>query len=207
MLRTKVTFALVLEPEIFNATQNLALQLFHRFQLVPRTATFTPHISVKQPFGCADLGAMERYFDQLTATLAPIPLTLDGMALYEYEQDGMDLGILWLEVDENPALRQLHNRLNSEMHQLFGDVAAPFDGDAYRFHLTLVAGQPVDVLRPALAAYANTPLKWNFVAREMAMFYITPGWAIVYKTAPLAGKTAAPGPNGIAWAARLPVEA
>ena len=40
----------------------------------------------------------------------------------------MEFGILWLAVQETEVLRQLHNRLNQELAQRFGNTQANYDG-------------------------------------------------------------------------------
>ena len=199
----QIAFALVLDTPTFNATQELSVALWQEFQLVPRTATYTPHISFKQPFACDDLEAVEAYFDAFATGWEPVEIKVGEMKIYEYPDNGRSMAMLWLEVAANSALRNMHREVNAGLKAKFENTAAPFDGDNYRFHLTLAGGQPCEVLQPAYEAYKGQDFGWCFTAREIAMFYLTPGWAMIYKIAPLGKTTKKLHKNGVQKTAEL----
>jgi 2'-5' RNA ligase len=80
--------------------------------------------------------------------LANNAVKLTELQLFEAEIDGLETGILWLNVEETDILRKIHNRVNQEFTTRFGDVQAPFDGPEYHFHMTVAIGnQPIEIIR------------------------------------------------------------
>ena len=136
-----VTFALLGDDRLHNVIRKLALEIHHAHQTGLHAGLLPPHISLKQPFRIADLAAIETFFDRFAASIAPFELTLthvDGPALSEQANDR---GVVWLEVQEDPQLRALHERLNTELASQFTGTDAPFDGAAYHFHATVALVQ------------------------------------------------------------------
>jgi 2'-5' RNA ligase len=79
----------------------------------------------------------------LARSIAPFEVQLTELVLEPLVFEGKKFGMVWLDVQETPDLRQLHNRLNQELRQHFGATGADYDGEHYHFHLTvLMAGQP-----------------------------------------------------------------
>ncbi|MBX2997658.1 MAG: hypothetical protein KF893_04045 [Caldilineaceae bacterium] len=105
--------------------------------------------------------------------------------------DGKDYGILWVDVQETDDLRQLHERVNAELRQRFGDTQAAYDGSAYHFHMTvMIGGQPLEVYRRLYTEIATPRVNLRYTARELVMFvYEEPlgpqGEYLAYKTLPL----------------------
>ena len=63
--------------------------------------------------------------------------------------------ILWLPVEENETLRQLHQQLDARLEQRFGIAQHPFD-KCFLFHSTLFMDEDTDKLsqmRKALEAF------------------------------------------------------
>jgi 2'-5' RNA ligase len=170
-------------------------KLAWQIHLTYRTGTLhcrlPPHISLKQPFAIADLTTLEAYMDELAATIAPFEVTLTELQLEVGRFQEMEYGILWLDVRETETLRQLHNRINRELAERFGNTDAPYDGAAYHFHMTvMMAGQPLAVYRKMYAELAEHTVNLQFPVRELAMFvYDEPmgptGDYLTYKILPL----------------------
>jgi 2'-5' RNA ligase len=103
-----------------------------------------------------------------------------------------DYGILGLNVKETRALRELHERINRELDDLFEDSSAAHDGVSYHFHLTIELGkvEGEDVFKRHFDDLETTEISLRFTAREMALFYydgIEPGSYTTYKVLGLGG--------------------
>jgi hypothetical protein len=48
------------------------------------------------------------------------------ISLIHYE--GAETGVLWIEVEESPELRSLHQRINRELEERFGYKILPLKG-------------------------------------------------------------------------------
>jgi len=102
-----------------------------------------PHISLKQPFRVPDTAAAEHYMSDLARSIQPFEVRLTEVQVKPLLHEGADAGILLLAVAESEILRGLHERVNRELRERFGNTDAPYDGPDYVFHMTIVlGGQP-----------------------------------------------------------------
>jgi len=108
-----------------------------------------------------------------------------------YLSEGIDFGILGLNVKDTGRLRELHNLLNRELSELVENPAAEHDGEGYHFHLTIELGrfEGANPYRSYFESLANKTVDLSFQARELALFYYTgePVQFITYKILPLSG--------------------
>jgi 2'-5' RNA ligase len=85
--------------------------------------------------------------------------------------EGTEFGLLWIDVQETEDLHQLHDRINEELSQRFGNTQADFDGATYHFHMTvMMGGQPIDVHQKLYNELADTKVNLRYIVRELAMF-------------------------------------
>ncbi len=167
----KAAFALLADGNVHNVVRKLAWDMHLRYRTGTRHASLPPHVSLKQPFGVADLAALEGYMAELAGSIQPFRISLAGLRVEGTVYEGIEYGILLAEVQETPTLRALHVRLNAELSARFGDTRAPFDGPEYYFHLTVtMGGQPIDVYRRFLGEIVDPTVGLRFTARELAMF-------------------------------------
>jgi 2'-5' RNA ligase len=187
----KAAFALLANADVHNVVRRLAWEMHLGYHTGTRHCSLPPHVSLKQPFRVTDLAALEDYMAELAGSIEPFEISLtelqvDGMVLERTEY-----GILWVNVHETEYLRGLHDRVNRELSQRFGETQANFDGPEYRFHLTVtLGGQPIDVYRRFLREIADPAIDLRFTARELAMFvYDEPmgpnGEYLSYKVLPI----------------------
>jgi 2'-5' RNA ligase len=187
----KAGFVLLVDYTIHNVLRRLAYELHRDYQLGFHGAVIPPHISVKQPFQIGDVDAVEAYFDEFAASIAPFEVALDGVEVLPAIGPAGDTGLIWLAVRESPVLRGLHDRLNAELEARFANTAADFDGPSYRFHATIATGgQPPEVYRRIASELQPPPLPSSTPIREIMLCYIdddsfAPGTYITYKTLPL----------------------
>lgn len=128
---------------------------------------------------------------ELASTIQPIALYLTELQVVPLAFEGRDYGILWVDVQETEHLRQLHERVNAELSQRFGNTQADYDGSAYHFHLTvMMGGQALAMYRQFYTGIADPCVNQFYTARELAMFvYDEPigpqGEYFTYKILPL----------------------
>ncbi len=187
----KATFALLANREVYNWVRKLAWEIHQTYRTGTLHVRLPPHISLKQPFAMVDVAPLEAYMAELAATIPPFTVHLTELQLEIGNFNGMEYGILWLAVQEKAELRQLHNRLNQELAQRFGNTQANYDGPDYQFHMTvMMGGQPVDVYRQLYDELAVRRLDLQYTVHELAMFvYDEPmgplGEYLTYKILPL----------------------
>lgn len=186
----KAGITILADYELQNYTRKIAYELSQNYGVDFFAALYPAHISLKQPFTCEDLARLEAYCDELAAQIAPFPVELDEFYAAEWEGNG----ILGLRVVETRTLRELHNRLNRQLSQLFSDTSAPFDGDAYRFHLTIEMGE-IAGFNPYMAYYeslADKEVHLSLRAEQLGLFYSAgeeQNRYMLYKVIPLSGQS------------------
>ncbi|HEU0291680.1 MAG TPA: 2'-5' RNA ligase family protein [Anaerolineales bacterium] len=167
----KAAFALLANHVIHNLVRKLSWEMHQKYRTGTRHASLPPHVSLKQPFGIKDLPALEEYMAELAGSIRPLEVTLTDLQVIPVSAAGTAYGLLWIDVEETPELRNLHNRLNDELNQRFGHTPADFDGEQYQFHMTvMMGGQPVDVYRKFYSEIPDPGINLRFTARELAMF-------------------------------------
>jgi 2'-5' RNA ligase len=186
----RAAFALLVDHRVHNAMRKLAVEFHARYGTGLLAAVLPPHISLKQPFAVHDLAALETYLDELARSLEPVDIALTRLELQVTASDRDEVGVLWLAVAENPALRELHDRINRELAGRFGDTRAQFDGPDYRFHATVaLGGPPPDVYRDLYDHIRDLDIDLSYTATHIALFYEAdgdrPGRFITYKILPL----------------------
>jgi 2'-5' RNA ligase len=166
----KATFVLLANNEVYNFVRKLAWEIHLKYRTGTRHAALPPHISLKQPFSAPSLPALEEYMDELADSIQPFDVTLTELQAVPMLLDGLEYGILWAVVEETKTLRNLHHRLNKELEQHFGNTPAEFDGDAYRFHMSvMMCGHLMEICRKY---HDEMDMKVNlrYTASELAMF-------------------------------------
>lgn len=194
----RATFAVLANLEAYNFVRRVAWNIHFQYRTGTIDARLPPHISLKQPFATTDLNLVEEYMSELAQAIEPFEVELTRLELRSITHQGRDYGLLWIAVRENPTLRALHNRLNQDLSERFGDTRADFDGDQYLFHMTvMMGGQASDVYSAAFAKIANKEVNLRYTVRHLAMFvYDEPmgphGEYLTYKILPIgAPRTAA----------------
>lgn len=162
-INMKAGFALLTNRTVENAVGRLAWDIHMRWQTGIIARAFPPHISLKQPCEIGDrLPEFTTYMAAFAASIPPLSLQLGGLYVWE--------NLIGIGVRETAALRELHNRLNDELSLIFGDVRADFDGDDYRFHITVAAGgASVETYRAIHATCAGVTLPASFTAHELGL--------------------------------------
>ena len=190
----KATFALLTNHEIHNLVRKLSWEIHRKYRTGVDICRLPAHISLKQPFETMDLVGLEIYMENLVTNLAPFEVDLTGLELIETTIDDMKSGIIWLDVRETETLRDLHNKINRELTQRFGNVPAEFDGSEYHFHMSVaIGGQPWDVYQKIHNEFMGPLKDLHYMVREMALFVCdeqdeTNAGYMTYKILPLIGK-------------------
>lgn len=167
----KATFVLLADPTVHNVVRKLSWEIHQKYRTGTHHAALPPHVSLKQPFNVPDLPALEKYMEELVASIQPFDVTLTELQAVPIFFDDVEYGILWIDVEETKLLRELHNRLNHDTNLLFGDTKADFDGDAYHFHMTvMMCGQLMDICHKYQSDIQHSKVNLRYTARELAMF-------------------------------------
>jgi 2'-5' RNA ligase len=164
----KAAIALLAGHEIQNFVRRIVYDLNKQYGIGFLASLLPAHVSLKQPFSFESMEKLERYFDVLAASITPFEIELDKV----YHAQWDHIGLLGLNVKGTGALRELHNRINRELGDLFEDTSAPHDGEAYHFHLTIELGkvEGEDVYERYYNEMRDKRVNLRFTARDIALF-------------------------------------
>jgi len=167
----KATFALLADNHIHNLVRKLSWDIHQKYRTGIDVCRLPPHISLKQTFDISDLEALSKYMDELAQNIEPFQANLTHLELIDTTIDGLDSGILWLNVEETESLRGLHNRLNEELTERFGNVPAEYDGADYHFHMSVaIGGQPIEIYHKILDEFKDRLVNLQCEIRDLVMF-------------------------------------
>ena len=184
----KAALAVLASREVQNYARRIVYELDRQYNRPFLGSTLPAHVSLKQPFTFEDMTVLEGWFASLAAAIPPFEINLDRF----YHAAFSGYGILGLNVVETPMLRSLHEQVNRDLAQVVCDPTAAFDGEAYRFHLTIELGAvgEVDIYKAYFDDLESKAVNLAFTTRELALFYYAdrqpgPDSFLVYKVLPL----------------------
>ena len=167
----KATFALLADNQIHNLVRKLSWDIHQKYRTGIDVCRLPPHISLKQTFDIKDLDSLSDYMAELAESIKPFQAQLTHLELIDATIDGLESGILWLNVEETNFLRELHNRLNEELTARFGNVPAEYDGADYHFHMSVsIGGQPIEIYHKILDKFKEWLVDLPCMVRDLVMF-------------------------------------
>ena len=168
----KATFALLADNQIHNLVRKLSWDIHQKYRTGIDVCRLPPHVSLKQTFDISDLDSLSKYMAELAKSIEPFQARLTHLELIDATIDGLDSGILWLNVEETEFLRGLHNQLNKELAVRFGNVHAEYDGADYHFHMSVaIGGQPIEIYRTIwLDVFGDRLVDLHCTVRDLVMF-------------------------------------
>jgi hypothetical protein len=108
---------------------------------------------------------------KLAQSIKPFQVNMTHLELIDATIDGLESGILWLNVAETAFLRGLHNRLNEELTARFGNVPADYDGARYHFHMSVaIGGQPIETYHEILDEFKDRLVNLQCMIRDLVIF-------------------------------------
>jgi 2'-5' RNA ligase len=167
----KATFAFLADNETHNLVRKLSWDIHQKYRTGIDVCRLPPHVSLKQTFDISDLDSLSEYMIELAQSIKPFQVNMTHLELIDATIDGLESGILWLNVAETAFLRGLHNRLNEELTARFGNVPADYDGARYHFHMSVaIGGQPIETYHEILDEFKDRLVNLQCMIRDLVMF-------------------------------------
>ncbi len=187
MAKLKAAFTLLPDRELTNRLSAAALLLYGASSGRLRWPRLPPHLSLNEPFLIESFAEVEAYFDALAGRTAPVSVTLRAVESLASSPNSPE-AVVRVGIDESAALRELHTRLNSELHRGLTEGAPAVDGEAYRFHMTLgFLPSPLLVMPPSLRDFSGEKTTFHELALFLYEGLPKQGWQCMrYKMLPLA---------------------
>jgi 2'-5' RNA ligase len=167
-LHPEQNFALVLNtpPEIALALDDIRRRYDPAYKM-----GITPHITVKRPALLGDeknVDPMRRVLREVAATIAPISVQVRTFDTFRTP----DSNVLFLKVEDEQPLRELHQNVLDALSRLYPDGRADqFENSHYHPHLTI--GNKLSELDLAVLEYelsnGNYQLDFNFTLDRLSL--------------------------------------
>jgi 2'-5' RNA ligase len=185
----KATFVLIASNEVENMARKIMLEAHRKAELGFEMTRLPSHVSLKQPFHIENLEQIEQYFDEFVKTLKPVTVKLEHLICLPNNVLGYDSGVMMMVAEKSNELAELHCRLNRELEERFGCCHADYDGDEYKFHMTIaLGGKPYEDYQKALDLLSKKKFNSEVVFDQLGLLYydddnIKPGTYFCYKKA------------------------
>ena len=157
----------------------LQIEILRKYGRNPGLEAF-PHITLKMGFGATDIRPFEKYVETLASEIPPFKISVKNFETF-------DDGILFLDVEPNPALETLRQRILEDLSVNHGVRAEPIEGPLFRFHVTLAYGFRPHEFEALQKFYASREAKFVFEASHMDLFCHTGQQWVSYAHAELRG--------------------
>lgn len=150
----------------------MVYNLSENYSIITVSSRLPQHISLKQSFKVKDISDVEHYFDEFAKKIKPFRIELQRVELRMMKNDIHTNQILWFEVKESQDLRNLHDRLNLELAELYGIEKQGFDGDSWKFHSTIAYGfNQEEIFQKYYESIKHMGERLFFNVEKIAMFY------------------------------------
>lgn len=140
-----------------------------------------PHITLKLGFNVRNSVPFEEYLAKLASEVVPFEIVIKGI-------DSFDEGILFLDVEANPELENLRQRILSDLAEQWGIVALPIEDSRFRFHVTLAYGLSNREFAELRESFSSRVIQFTFGVRYLDLFCYTGQQWMTLKRAMLQGK-------------------
>jgi 2'-5' RNA ligase len=133
-------FALLLDDEAHNLIRKILHKVLSEGKYGIESALLPQHISLKQSFYISDIQEVEDYFDRFVKEISSFEITFNKVDLINIGSKGNESQVLWVDIEDNMHLSNIHNKLNSELLSQYSVPMSGFDGPEFHFHSTLTYG-------------------------------------------------------------------
>ncbi len=125
-----IWIGLILEKEDENYIREICKVENKSFNVNEQAFTLPQHISLKTSFNVNEYAVVIEYLKEELKDINTIELEADNLTV-------IDGKVIWLDIEENKLLRELHNRINLLLKNKFNIGLSGFDGENFKFHSTL----------------------------------------------------------------------
>ena len=125
-----IWIGLVLEKDDENYIRDICKEENKYFNINEQAFTLPQHISLKTSFNANEYAKVIQYLKEELKDINAIELKACNLTI-------IDGKVIWLDIEENTFLRELHNKINLLLKEKFNIGLSGYDGENFKFHSTL----------------------------------------------------------------------
>ena len=125
-----IWIGLVLEKDDENYIRDICKSENKNFNINEQAFTLPQHISLKTSFNSNEYVTVIQYLKEELKDINAIELEVCNLTI-------IDGKVIWLDIEENSFLRELHNKVNLLLKEKFNIGLSGYDGENFKFHSTL----------------------------------------------------------------------
>ena len=125
-----IWIGLVLEKDDENYIRDICKEENKYFNINEQAFTLPQHISLKTFFNANEYAKVIQYLKEELKDINAIELKACNLTI-------IDGKVIWLDIEENTFLRELHNKINLLLEEKFNIGLSGYDGENFKFHSTL----------------------------------------------------------------------
>jgi len=125
-----IWIGLVLEKDDENYIRDICKEENKYFNIKEQAFSLPQHISLKTSFNVDENIAVIQYLKEELKNINAIQLEVCNLTI-------IDGKVIWLDIEENTFLRELHNKVNLLLKEKFNIGLSGYDGENFKFHSTL----------------------------------------------------------------------
>lgn len=125
-----IWIGLVLEKDDENYIRDICKEENKYFNIKEQAFSLPQHISLKTSFNVDENIAVIPYLKEELKNINAIQLEVCNLTI-------IDGKVIWLDIEENTFLRELHNKVNLLLKEKFNIGLSGYDGENFKFHSTL----------------------------------------------------------------------
>ena len=125
-----IWIGLTLEKDDENYIREICKEENKNFNINEQAFSLPQHISLKTSFNTNQYLTIIKYLKEELKDINTIELKANNLTI-------IDGKVIWLDIEENKFLRNLHNKINILLKEKFNIGLSGFDGENFKFHSTL----------------------------------------------------------------------
>ena len=175
----QLAMVIPLADEVGHEATKLQIDVLRKFGRNPGLDAY-PHITLKLGFSVTDFTPFEEYLSHLAGEVPPFGISLRNFGFF-------DEGILFLDVEANPELEKLRQRILADLSERYGINPGEIEDARYHFHVTLAYGLSRAEFAELRRSFATREVHFNFQARHIDLLCHTGHQWVTYQRERLRG--------------------
>lgn len=167
-----IGYAIMANVECHNFIRKVQLELY--LEAGAGLARQSPHITIKSPFETSEIEDHVAYLESLSESIQSFEVELDGFGSFGEK-------VIYLAVKPNRKLRNMHQKILSEVNMRFGLIPHEFEGENIVFHMSVAGFDNSESFYKAQLYLRKYNPQFRYSINTLGLFYYlgeNNGWIV-----------------------------